>query len=173
MALDEVPWGSLVVASSLPIREVDAHLTRPGPVQSNRGASGIDGFVSTALGIASVVPRTVALAGDISLIHDSNGFVGEIDMDLCVVVIDNGGGGLFDQLPQATQAPQYERLFVTPPQRDLAKLADLHGLEFGEVDDPTVLPTVISGALDNGGLTLIRVPVDRENDRAARAQLDG
>jgi len=173
MALDAVSWGSLVAASSLPIREADAHLTRPGPVHANRGASGIDGFVSTALGIASVVPRTVALAGDISLIHDSNGFVGEIDMDLCVVVVDNGGGGLFDDLPQATLAPQYERLFVTPPRRDLAKLADLHGLEFHEVDDPTVLPTVISRALDEGGLTLIRVPVDREHDRAARAQLDG
>ncbi|MGB8362829.1 MAG: 2-succinyl-5-enolpyruvyl-6-hydroxy-3-cyclohexene-1-carboxylic-acid synthase, partial [Acidimicrobiia bacterium] len=95
-ALNRVDWGALVVASSLPVREVDAHLTRGGKVFANRGASGIDGFVSTSFGVASVISRTVALTGDLSLLHDSNGFIHEGAFDLTLVVVDNDGGGLFD-----------------------------------------------------------------------------
>jgi 2-succinyl-5-enolpyruvyl-6-hydroxy-3-cyclohexene-1-carboxylate synthase len=69
VVLNDIDWQALVVASSLPIREVDAHLTRAGPVFANRGASGIDGFVSSALGVASTHQRTLALTGDLSLLH--------------------------------------------------------------------------------------------------------
>ena len=170
-AMNELAWGSLVVSSSLPIREIDAHLSRPGPVFANRGASGIDGLVSTALGVASVIPGTLAVTGDLALLHDSNGFLGETEIDLCIVVIDNDGGGLFDALPQAAHAPQYERLFVTPPARDLAKLAAFHGLAFSTVSDRVALANAAGEALDRGGLSLIRVPVNRALDRRLRAQL--
>ncbi|HIE21837.1 MAG TPA: 2-succinyl-5-enolpyruvyl-6-hydroxy-3-cyclohexene-1-carboxylate synthase, partial [Acidimicrobiia bacterium] len=171
-ALNEVPWEALVVASSLPVREVDAHLRRTGPVLANRGASGIDGFVSTALGVASLGRPTVALAGDLSLFHDCNGFLAEGDDDLVVVVVDNGGGGLFDDLPQAEHAPWYERLFVTPHGRDLSQLARLHALGYDEVAVAGETAGVVTAALAEGGRSVVRVPIDRETDRQARRALD-
>lgn len=171
--LNRVEWGSLVAASSLPIREVDAHLTRPGPVFANRGASGIDGFVSTALGVAAEIERTLALTGDLSLLHDSNGFINDAAIDLTLIVIDNGGGGLFDSLPQARHSPQFERLFVTPPHRSPSDLARLHHLRYHEASGPGSLVEVAKEALGQGGLDLIRVPVDRAFDLDMRRQLDG
>jgi 2-succinyl-5-enolpyruvyl-6-hydroxy-3-cyclohexene-1-carboxylate synthase len=170
--LNNIQWGSLVVASSLPIREVDAHLRRSGAVYANRGASGIDGFVSTALGIAAEAERALALAGDLSLLHDSNGFLNDAGIDLTLVVIDNGGGGLFDSLPQARHAPQFERLFVTPPQRSFAHLARLHGLRYHEASSPGSLEELANEALGRGGSNLIRVGVDRSFDLELRRQLE-
>jgi 2-succinyl-5-enolpyruvyl-6-hydroxy-3-cyclohexene-1-carboxylate synthase len=170
-ALNEVGWDSLVAASSLPIREVDAHLTRPGMVFANRGASGIDGFVSTALGVATVQTGTLALAGDLSLLHDANGFLHDGGIDLVMVVLDNGGGGLFDSLPLAAHAPGYERLFFTPHRRDLELLARFHGLGYEMVDDVPGLVAACTDALETGGVTLVHVPVDRGYDLETRSQL--
>lgn len=172
-AVGNLDWGALVVASSLPIREVDAHMHRPGPVFANRGASGIDGFVSTALGVASRIPRTLSVSGDLSLLHDSNGFITDVSVDLTILVVDNEGGGLFDSLPQARHAPGYERLFVTNPNRSLEDLARFHGLSFGEATDLASLAGLASEALDRPGIDLIRVPVDRGHDLEVRAQLEG
>jgi 2-succinyl-5-enolpyruvyl-6-hydroxy-3-cyclohexene-1-carboxylate synthase len=171
VALNSIPWESLVVASSLPIREVDAHLTRRGPVFANRGASGIDGFVSTALGVASARPGTLALSGDLSLLHDSNGFLHDARIDLTIVVIDNRGGGLFDSLPLAAHAPDYERLFVTAPHREPELLAAFHGLRFSQAPDVRSLIEMATTALERGGTEVISVPVDRRYDLAVRPQL--
>lgn len=170
--LNGVGWDALVVASSLPIREVDAHLVRQGPVYANRGASGIDGFVSTALGVASRASRTLALAGDLSLLHDSNGFIHDGPIDLTLVVVDNGGGGLFDSLPQARHAPDYERLFVTPPARSIEMLARFHGLRYQEAADDAELVHFAEEGLGRRGVDVIRVPVDRGIDLEMRSQLD-
>ncbi|HEX9761956.1 MAG TPA: thiamine pyrophosphate-binding protein, partial [Acidimicrobiia bacterium] len=170
--LDRVDWGCLVVASSLPIREVDAHLTRPGRVIANRGASGIDGFVSTAMGVASAVPRTLALSGDLSLLHDANGFLRDGDGDLTVVVINNDGGGLFDSLPQAAHAPDYERLFLTPQRRDLAGLARFHGLGYQSAEGLDQLAAIVESRLGSGQESLIEAKVDRSFDLALRRSLD-
>lgn len=172
-ALNDIDWNALVVASSLPIREVDAHLRRSGPVFANRGASGIDGFVSTALGVASVMPRTLALAGDLSFLHDGNGFLHDGEIDLTMVVVDNGGGGLFDSLPQARFAPDYERLFVTDPNRDLTALARFHGARAREADSPEAIVRLVGDALGRSGLDVVLVRVDRVEDLEARAQLFG
>lgn len=171
-ALNEVGWGALVAASSLPIREIDAHLTRQGAVHANRGASGIDGFVSTAFGVASVETATLALSGDLSLLHDSNGFLHDDVIDLVIVVVDNGGGGLFDSLPPARHAPDYERLFVAPHRRDLADLARFHRLAYRRVGDVASLIAACDEALSAGGITLIHVPVDRGEDLRMRSQLE-
>jgi 2-succinyl-5-enolpyruvyl-6-hydroxy-3-cyclohexene-1-carboxylate synthase len=170
-ALNQVPWAALVVASSLPIREVDAHLRRGGPVFANRGASGIDGFTSTAFGVASVTPGTLALAGDLSLLHDSNAFLHEGAFDLTIIVVDNGGGGLFDSLPQARHAPQFDRLFVTPPNRDLGSLARLHDVRYVSVTDEEELVAEANASLDSGGVHVIRVHIDRRHDLDVRRQL--
>lgn len=167
-ALNRLDWGALTVASSLPIREVDAHLRRPGPVYANRGASGIDGLVSTALGVASVHDRALALAGDLSFLHDSNGFLNDGDHDLTFVVVDNQGGGLFDTLPQARHAPQYERLFVTSPRRDLLELAGFHKARVTAVATVSEIDDAVASALDRGGLEAVVVAVDRGYDAEAR-----
>jgi 2-succinyl-5-enolpyruvyl-6-hydroxy-3-cyclohexene-1-carboxylate synthase len=171
-ALNQVDWGCLVVGSSLPIREVDAHLTRAGTVIANRGASGIDGFVSTALGAASAIPRAVGLAGDLTLLHDGNGYLCDRVGDLVMVVVNNGGGGLFDSLPPARHAPDYERLFVTPHRRDLGGFAAFHGLGHSVVDDLAALPSVVGDGLDKGGAWLVEVPVDRGVDLSQRGALE-
>lgn len=172
-AINDIDWSALVVASSLPIREVDAHLHRAGPVFANRGASGIDGFVSTALGVASVIPRTLALGGDLSFLHDANGFLHDGAIDLTIVVVDNGGGGLFDSLPQARFAPDYERLFVTDPNRDLAALALFHGARVTEAGSRSDLVRAAGEALGRSGVDVIFVPIDRADDLEARTQLFG
>ncbi|MEX1037432.1 MAG: 2-succinyl-5-enolpyruvyl-6-hydroxy-3-cyclohexene-1-carboxylic-acid synthase [Acidimicrobiia bacterium] len=171
-SLNHVEWSALAVASSLPVRDVDAHLTRPGWVHSNRGVSGIDGFSSTALGIASRRQGTIALTGDLAFLHDSNAFLTDRTPPLVFVVVDNGGGGLFDLLPQAEFAPDFDRLFVTPPGRDLSLLAEFHGLGFTAVDSMAALAPELSRAVQAEGVTVVKVAVDRKADVAMRRSLD-
>lgn len=171
-SLNDVSWERLVVASSLPVREVDSHLTRQGTVIANRGASGIDGFVSTALGVASATSRTLAISGDLSLLHDSNGFLCDVVDDLVMIVLDNDGGGLFDDLPPAAHAPSYERLFVTPHGRDLGQLARFHNLGFMTVETPEQATSASMERLDRGGRHLIRVPIERRADLETRQMLE-
>ncbi len=173
VTLNNVAWDALVVASSLPIREVDAHLERSGPVFANRGVSGIDGFVSTALGVATTIPRTLAYSGDLSMLHDANGFLIDRAIDLTMVVVDNGGGGLFDSLPQRIHAPQFERLFIADPNRDLETLARFHGARVVTVHDAASLHEALSEGLTRPGLDVVVAPVDRTYDLERRAQLDG
>lgn len=170
-AMNSLEWGALVVASSLPVREVDAHLDRPGPVFGNRGASGIDGFVSTALGVASVHPRTIALTGDLSFLHDANGFMVDVPIDCVFVVVDNQGGGLFDALPQARHAPHFERLFITPSGRSIALVAEAHHASVATARSMSELIGAAEAGLSQGGVHVIVVPVDREKDLQSRRQL--
>lgn len=172
VSLEGTGLSCLVAASSLPIREVDAHLTRSVPVIGNRGASGIDGIVSTALGVAGAVPGTVLLSGDLSLYHDANGFLSETETGLVTVVLNNRGGGLFDSLPTAANAPSYERLFVAPPDRRPADLAAFHSIDHHLVDSSDDLRTAVDQGLEAGRRVLIEVRVDRATDLASRRRLD-
>ncbi len=171
LQINEVDWPALVAGSSLPIRDVDAHLSRGGGVIANRGASGIDGFNSTALGVSDVIPGTVALTGDLGFLHDSNAFIGDTPAGCVFVVIDNNGGGLFDALPPARHAPDYERLFVTPHHRRLQLLAEFHGLDYRLVDAPDELASAVAESIGSP-TTVIHVPVDRAKDLETRRQLD-
>jgi 2-succinyl-5-enolpyruvyl-6-hydroxy-3-cyclohexene-1-carboxylate synthase len=170
--LSEVGYDRLVVASSMPVRDVDAHTIHHGPVFANRGASGIDGFVSTALGAASLGGRTLGLAGDLSMLHDAGGLISEGDDDVVFAVIDNGGGGLFDLLPTAEHAPGFDRLFVTPHGLDLAAVAAAYRVEAAVVDDPIGLIEVLAGSFEAGGRRIVIIPVERETDLKLRRALD-
>lgn len=171
-SLSTIDLECLVAASSMPIRDVDAHTVHRGRVIANRGASGIDGFVSTALGAASAGHRTVALAGDLSLLHDAGGFITDQAGDIVFVVIDNGGGGLFDLLPQAEYAPGFERLFVTPHGLDLTVLAEAYGLRSVVIDRISGLAQSIAGMIESHGAQVVVVPVERETDLKLRRALD-
>ena len=138
-----VPDGSaLVVSSSMPVRDVEAFgAPRSGQVRvlGNRGANGIDGVVSTALGVALASGPTTALVGDLAFLHDVSALVGQASErpPLTVVVADNGGGGIFSFLPQAAglHPERFERLFGTPPGADPAAVARGLGWEVVELGD--------------------------------------
>jgi 2-succinyl-5-enolpyruvyl-6-hydroxy-3-cyclohexene-1-carboxylate synthase len=170
--LGDVDHDLLVAASSMPIRDLDAHFTGPARVIANRGASGIDGFVSTALGAASMRGRTVALAGDLSWLHDAGGLVVDDPGDVVFVVVDNGGGGLFDLLPQAEHAPDFERLFVAPHGLDLARLGSAYHLNAVVAEDVDAIRGTLPSRLTGGGAHLLVIPVNRETDLKARRALD-
>ena len=171
-ALSDLEWENLVTASSMPIRDVDAHTIHRGAIHANRGASGIDGLISTGLGVAEDGHLTVVLAGDLSFLHDGNGFLVDRLPDVVLVVVDNNGGGLFDMLPQAAHAPGFDRLFVTPHGRNLRDLAAMHGLQAANVVSTGELVAEVGQRLGAGGGHAIVIPVDREADLKRRHALD-
>ena len=128
---------TLVVAASMPIRDLEWYAEArelPPRVLANRGANGIDGVVSTALGVAASGDgqgvRTVALLGDLAFLHDVSGLVNVPEVPCTFVVLDNGGGGIFSFLPQAAsiEPAVFEQLFGTPPTSDLGAVARGFGL---------------------------------------------
>ncbi len=137
-----LPDGStLVSSSSMPVRDVEWYSAPRAGVRhlANRGANGIDGVVSTAVGVALATGGpTALLIGDIALLHDTNGLLGlrARDADLTVVVVDNDGGGIFSFLPQAAsvERTRFEQLFGTPHGVDPLALAAAHGLSTAEVE---------------------------------------
>ena len=129
------PNTNLVLSSSMPVRDVEwFSAPRTGVrVLSNRGVNGIDGVVSTAVGVATESGKVTALLiGDIALLHDTNGLLNLMQrkLDLKIVVVDNKGGGIFSFLPQSsTLDPQrFEQLFGTPHDVNISQLVQAHGL---------------------------------------------
>ncbi|MBW3657365.1 MAG: 2-succinyl-5-enolpyruvyl-6-hydroxy-3-cyclohexene-1-carboxylic-acid synthase [Actinobacteria bacterium] len=169
--------GALVVGSSMPIRDLDGYLRprRGLRILGNRGASGIDGFVSTALGVALASSGpTVALCGDLTFLHDGNGFLLRPDVaavDCTFVVVDNDGGGIFSFLPQARYPAAFERVFATPHGRDLAGLAAFHGLPHERVTSATALPAAVAAAAGAGGIRVLEVRTDRDANVALHRRL--
>lgn len=164
--LAAMPLDALVVGSSLPIREVEmfAHTT-PVTVLGNRGASGIDGLVSTALGAARARPGRVAcLSGDLALLHDSNGFLVDERPSCVLVVVNNDGGGIFNFLPQARH-PHFEKLFGTPHGRDFGALAAFHKVGYLRLARASELPPAVEAAMAEGGVWLVEVRTHREETR--------
>ena len=92
--------------------------------------------------------------------------------DVVFVVVDNGGGGLFDLLPQAEHAPAFERLFVAPHDLDLSRVASAYNLGASVVEDVADLGATITSRLDGGGAHVVVVPVEREADLKTRRGLD-
>lgn len=134
----------LMVSSSMPIRDLEAFgLPRHDPprVFSNRGANGIDGVVSTGLGVALASGPTVVLVGDLAFLHDVSALVGPATdrPPLIIVVADNGGGGIFSFLPQADTLDErsFEQLFGTPQQQDVARVAAGFGWPVEVIDATT------------------------------------
>ena len=166
--------GTLVVASSMPVRDVEWYSARHADrcVHVNRGANGIDGVLSTAIGVALGTGEPVtALLGDVALLHDSNALLGLADrgLDLTVVVVDNRGGGIFSFLPQATALPadRYELLFGTPHAVDLAALAAVHGIPAVTVERAAELGPALAGS----GTRLVVVRTDRAANVAVHDEL--
>ncbi len=181
-----LPDGALLwVASSLPVRDLDRHMApRPGVrVLASRGASGIDGLVSSAIGAALAHQAAgggpaVALLGDLALLHDAAGLMlgpDEPRPDLCLLVVNNDGGGIFSGLEQAAYPAAFERVFGTPHGTDLRQLAAAAKLRYALIETAAGLPAAISGTGPGGGsaggLRLVEVRTDRDGGTELRARV--
>ncbi|HYP87894.1 MAG TPA: 2-succinyl-5-enolpyruvyl-6-hydroxy-3-cyclohexene-1-carboxylic-acid synthase [Polyangiaceae bacterium] len=166
--VDSLPHGAvLALGNSLPIRDVDAYVTRARRLRvvSQRGANGIDGLVSGAIGsaIASGAP-TLLLIGDVSLLHDLGALASArlVKTPLVLAVIDNAGGRIFDQLPvQALYAADAEaaKLWLTPPPRELSHAAALFGLRYVAPTTPLTIGEAATAALARNEVTLLHLRV--------------
>ncbi|ATC65691.1 2-succinyl-5-enolpyruvyl-6-hydroxy-3-cyclohexene-1-carboxylic-acid synthase [Nibricoccus aquaticus] len=172
-----LPAGTPVfVANSMPVRDLEYvwPVTERGTqIYFSRGANGIDGTLSTALGIAHRNEKpAVLLTGDLALLHDANGFLikPKLRGSLTIVLINNDGGGIFGHLPVAQFEPPFEGFFATPQQVDFATLCAAHGVEHVAVKDWAEFETLIA-ALPASGVRVLEVRTDRKRDAAARKEL--
>ena len=173
-----LPSGGLLwVASSMPVRDLDRHMMprRDLRVLASRGVSGIDGLVSSAIGAALAHQAAgggpaAALLGDLALVHDSPGLLlgpAEPRPDLCLIAVNNDGGGIFSSLEQAAFPDSFERVFGTPHGADLASLAAAAGLGYQRLDRIADLPDALTGA----GLRLVEVQTGRDDAAKLRAAM--
>jgi 2-succinyl-5-enolpyruvyl-6-hydroxy-3-cyclohexene-1-carboxylate synthase len=150
---------ALFVGNSLAIRQLDSFsglFAKRLDVFANRGASGIDGNISTAAGIASVTGRTVALIGDLTCQHDIGGLALTRGLDIVIVVVNNGGGGIFDYLPQRT-LPEFSLGWKTPQDVDFEHAAKTFGVGYHLASTHEALHSNLVHALDCGGPHLIEL----------------
>jgi 2-succinyl-5-enolpyruvyl-6-hydroxy-3-cyclohexene-1-carboxylate synthase len=162
------PDTHLLIGSSMPIRDLDA-FGRPRPetlhVHGNRGSSGIDGLVSTALGMGAVVAGpAVAVLGDLAFLHDMNGLLALKTEGIPVgfVVVNNDGGGIFHTLPVRRLEPSFTRFFATPHGLDLGKVADLYGIPFARADSLAGFRASLPALLSNREPFILEIRTDRE-----------
>ncbi|HZP97419.1 MAG TPA: 2-succinyl-5-enolpyruvyl-6-hydroxy-3-cyclohexene-1-carboxylic-acid synthase [Candidatus Limnocylindria bacterium] len=168
-----IPDGATLVAgNSMPVRDLDAFArgsARALRVLGNRGASGIDGVLSTALGISAGSAGPVALAiGDVSFVHDLGGLVAARAHGLraTILLVNNDGGGIFSFLPVARHRAQFERLFSTPHGLDLSHVRDLFGVGFARARDAHELPELLDAAFAADGVSIVEVRTERERNVA-------
>jgi 2-succinyl-5-enolpyruvyl-6-hydroxy-3-cyclohexene-1-carboxylate synthase len=174
--LECVPSGaSLVLGSSNPVRDVDfaAHARGDVAVHANRGVAGIDGTVSTAVGVALAAGPGYALMGDLTFLHDLNGLlVGPLEQrpDLTVVVLNDDGGGIFALLEQGApeHAESFERVFGTPHGADLGLLCAGYRVPFTRVSTAAEFRAALAPA---PGLRVVEVRAGRSHLRTLHARL--
>ena len=161
---------SLIVGSSMPVRDVEWWAgARRSPTYANRGANGIDGVVSTVLGVCAGA-QGIGLLGDLTMLHDVSGFVDGLGaaQGTCVLVVnDNGGGGIFSFLPQAQALgpERFEQLFGTPRHHDLEGVARAFGHRACSVRTRSELRSAVQQALTEPGVSVVvaKVPSRERN----------
>jgi 2-succinyl-5-enolpyruvyl-6-hydroxy-3-cyclohexene-1-carboxylate synthase len=158
----------LFISSSMPVRDVEffwaPNNSRIKPF-FNRGANGIDGTLSTALGIAHHQPASVMLTGDLALLHDTNGFLlcPHLRGHLTIVLINNNGGGIFEMLPISGFEPPFERFFATPQAVPFAQLCATYGIEYELITTWQQLRERLN-PLPETGVRLLEIQSDRKAD---------
>ena len=161
----------LVVASSMPVRDLEWFGGSRARAHANRGANGIDGVLGTALGRALTGSTTFVLLGDLAFVHDSNALtaLAQRKVDLRIVVVDNDGGGIFSFLPQAAALSEdrFEQLFGTPLGVDIVALATSYGLEARTVQAVDELVEQLA----QPGPWVCCIPTDRRHNVEVHAAL--
>ncbi|OCA92177.1 2-succinyl-5-enolpyruvyl-6-hydroxy-3-cyclohexene-1-carboxylic-acid synthase [Pseudobacillus wudalianchiensis] len=167
---------ALFVGNSMPIRDLDSFFftdERRIRLLANRGANGIDGLVSSALGAAAVTSPLYLIVGDLSLFHDLNGLLAAKlnGINITVIVINNNGGGIFSYLPQAGEQKHFELLFGTPADLDFSHAAKLYGGDYERVTDLASLDNSMAKAAKGDGLLIIEAITDRAKNVVAHREL--
>jgi 2-succinyl-5-enolpyruvyl-6-hydroxy-3-cyclohexene-1-carboxylate synthase len=171
-----VPEGTtLFVSNSMPVRDLDAFGGggKPLRVHGNRGASGIDGIVSTVAGIAAANDGRspiVAVVGDVAFCHDMNGLfaVAKHRLDIVFVVINNDGGGIFHRLPIRDHEPEFTKYFATPHGLDFRHVAELYGISYRRVEHPNDVAVALVDVLAGTGPRILEVQSDRDRNQHGR-----
>ena len=181
-AVAALPDGSsLFVGNSLPVRHVDQFVppyVKRIEVYGNRGASGIDGIVSSALGVAAAerAGPMLLIVGDVSFYHDMNGLLAAnrhgLD-NVTILLLNNGGGGIFRRLPIAEDSARFEELFLTPPGLDFAPAAAMYSFEYRYIHDQdrVALDEALCASLGGDRPTIIEVRTDGARDERLRREL--
>jgi 2-succinyl-5-enolpyruvyl-6-hydroxy-3-cyclohexene-1-carboxylate synthase len=162
--------------NSMPVRDLDTLL--PGTSMSvrclsNRGANGIDGVVSSALGAAGAGGPLALVIGDLSFYHDLNGLLAARAhrLNATIIVLNNDGGGIFSFLPQAEAPDHFEQLFGTPTGLDFAPAVAMYGGRFLRPTTWDAFAAAVTSGLSGDGLTVIEVRTDRAENVAAHRAL--
>ncbi|MBX5446529.1 thiamine pyrophosphate-dependent enzyme, partial [Sphaerobacter sp.] len=173
-----LPEGSTLFAgNSMPVRDLDTFFPRSRQAirfLANRGANGIDGVISSALGAAAASDRPLVLAiGDISFYHDMNGLLAAKlhDLSATVVLLNNDGGGIFSFLPQAAYPEHFEALFGTPHGLDFRPVADLYGATYTRIATWDAFREAVEQGVAAPGLSIVEVPTDRERNVALHREM--
>jgi 2-succinyl-5-enolpyruvyl-6-hydroxy-3-cyclohexene-1-carboxylate synthase len=161
---------SLFLSNSMPIRWADMYVCARDNfprVLVNRGANGIDGIISTAAGIAvSTGETTICVLGDLAFLHDQNGLwrLAEEQVPLKLIVLNNGGGGVFHFLPVASHTAHFEPLVAMPHTIDLSRLAAAHGLDFLRVDAEVDIASILKECFTQRGPEIVEFRTDRRQN---------
>ena len=158
--------GTVFIASSRPIRDLESFASSRTGVETfaNRGLAGIDGNISTALGIATARQSATVIIGDLAFLHDLTGLVGNTSANLRVIAINNDGGGIFSTLPQANVAG-FETVFGTPHGLDLEKIATGLGISAKTISSIVELKSELAKPISGVSVLVCQMP-SRENNAA-------
>jgi len=179
MITEETPRaGTVVVGNSMPVRDLDTHRNVQAElpmVVANRGASGIDGTLAAAAGVAfGAGSGTTVVLGDQAFLHDLNSLalVRKSPTPIIVVVINNDGGAIFSFLPVAEQEDLLESLFVAPHGLTFGDAARLFDLSYTRVESMSGIREAYRAAVRAGDTTVIEVPSDRERNRTIHLEIE-
>lgn len=162
------------IANSMPVRDVEwfwQPSDRRNRPYFNRGANGIDGTLSTALGVAQHHQQAVLLTGDLALLHDTNGFLirPHLQGHLTIILVNNNGGGIFEMLPVAQFEPPFETFFATPQNINFAALCHTYGVEHQLIKTwPQCIDALKS--LPQSGIRLLELQTNRKTDARWRQE---
>ncbi|WP_181684579.1 2-succinyl-5-enolpyruvyl-6-hydroxy-3-cyclohexene-1-carboxylic-acid synthase [Halorhabdus salina] len=177
IAADAPAEATLVVSNSMPVRDLDRFgEPRDAPIRviGNRGASGIDGVTSTALGAGSVTEGPLVLAiGDLAFYHDLTGLLAldRGDVEATIVLVNNDGGGIFHMLPIESFDPPFTEFFETPHGLDFSPVADLFGATFVRAETPSAFGELYRESLASAGTQIIEVQTDATESHRTRETL--
>ncbi|UOE54789.1 2-succinyl-5-enolpyruvyl-6-hydroxy-3-cyclohexene-1-carboxylic-acid synthase [Cytobacillus oceanisediminis] len=172
-----LPEGStLFVGNSMPIRDLDTffHYNQKGiRVMANRGANGIDGTVSTALGAGMASQPLYLVLGDLTFFHDLNGLIAskQYEIDINILLINNNGGGIFSFLPQANHPRNFEKLFGTPLDLDFSHAIKMFGGQYDLIKDWEHFISVFKQNMDRSGIKVMEITTNRDRNLTEHREL--
>jgi len=171
-----LPSGSNVfIGNSLPVRDLDnfcSNISKKINIYFNRGASGIDGVTSTALGLAIKKQPTVLITGDLSFLHDIGvlSIAFKYSIPLIIVVINNNGGGIFESLPIANKVSKFKEYFITPHNLELSDIVKSFKIDYQSIDNRSDLKNKLKKCLSRKLPSVLEIQTDEVKSAEQRTK---